>query len=118
MCMDKTKYEERFAQLEGKVEEISKKIDVLEQKILSIEDVMQQKINEIQNVINVIDEDYYPLRKEVVKKIDVFNEDIGKALDNIKEHLISLSKVAIKNRKYIDEFIKKGIIEEIKDKER
>ncbi len=104
--MAKIDVQSMFNETNDKINEIIKKIDVLEQKIISVESSLQNKIHEIESLINVIDEDYYSLKKEVIKKVDIFNEEITNNLAFLKDNLISLSKVALKNRKEIEKIAK------------
>ena len=67
--------------MEGRLESIEKKTSALENKINISIDALENKIKELEQLIVAIDDDYYEIRKEMLKKLS----SISPYIEEIKQ---------------------------------
>ncbi len=113
--MAKQNLENKLMDLEDKITEQKNRVDVLEQKIMAMNDEITSKISEISKLLELTEQDYYDIRHEVVEKLDVFTANIKKQIESLKDSMVSITNVVLKNYKDI-EHLKNQKESKIKDK--
>ena len=105
----KVKVDEAIYDISSRLENLEKKLSILEGKVNISIDALENKIKEVEGLIAVIDDDYYEIRKEVlnklstlspyldeIKKIEDWKKEIEKEMRELEEGVKKMGKLIVK----------------------